>query len=86
MAAPATGIIPSPNAAEYAAAVTPSDSTRLVATRALYIGGAGNVTVEMAGDLQTVLFSGLTAGMVLPIRVLRVLATGTTATLITAMY
>lgn len=86
MSAPTRGIIPNPNAAEYAEAVTPSDSAALIATRGLWIGAAGNVTVDMVGDGLPVLFSGINAGTLLPIRVVRVRATGTTATLITALY
>lgn len=53
----------------------------------LYIGGAGNVKVTTIGqDILT--FSGALAGTVLPIQVLKVhsLASGTTATLINALW
>lgn len=86
MAAPSTGIIPSPNSAEFAAAVTPSDSAALTQiTRGLWVGGGGNVNVEMSNG-DTVLFSGVAAGSLLPLRVRRVLATSTTATFIVALY
>lgn len=69
-----------------AAAVTPNDSTDLTyTTRALFVGGAGNIAVTMAGG-QSVTFTGVTAGALLPIRVTRVLSTGTTATTITALW
>lgn len=70
-----------------AASVTPNDSTDLAftPTRALWVGGAGNINVDMA-DGTTVLFSGLAAGTLLPIQVKRVRATTTTATLIVALY
>jgi hypothetical protein len=69
-----------------AAAVTPNDSTDLTyTTRALFVGGAGNIAVTMAGG-QSVTFTGVTAGALLPIRVTRVLSTGTTATTITAIW
>lgn len=75
-----------PAPAEYAVAVTPSDGSDLAqATRALYIGVAGNVAVNMP-DGGSVTFVGLTAGQILPIRAKRVLATGTTATSIVALY
>lgn len=66
--------------AARAQAITPSDSVDLpVATRAVYIGGAGNLRVEtQGGDIVT--FSGLPGGFILPVRVARVFATGTTAT------
>lgn len=72
--------------ASNAAAVTPNDSTDLAATsRALFVGGAGNIAVTMAGG-QSITFTGVTAGAVLPIRVTRILLTGTTATNIVAVW
>lgn len=69
-----------------AAAVTPSDSADLTyVTRELFVGGAGNVAVIMAGG-QTVTLTGVLAGSVLPIRVSRVKNTGTTAANITALW
>jgi hypothetical protein len=72
--------------ADNAAELTPSDSTNLTTfSRALWVGGAGNLCVTMIGG-QTVTFSNVAAGTFLPIRVKRVLATGTTATLIDAVW
>ena len=66
--------------AENAAAITPSNSVDLdYVTRAIYVGGAGNLAVVMKGG-DTVTFFGAVAGSVIPIRAARVLATGTTAT------
>lgn len=66
--------------ASHAFGVTPNDGTDLPeVTRALYVGGAGDVAViTKQGD--TVTFHGLPAGSILPVRLSRVLATGTTAT------
>ena len=62
------------------AAVTASDSTILPeAVRAIYVGGAGNVAVVTSGG-DTITFTGVTAGTILPIRVEKILSTGTTAT------
>lgn len=73
--------------AVYAVAVTPSDSEDLAnVSRALYVGGAGNIAVHMLGDRTTVVFSAVPAGTILPVRVRRVLATNTTATLIINIY
>jgi hypothetical protein len=72
--------------ASNAAAVTPNDSTDLTYTsRALFVGGAGNLAVVMAGG-QTVTFTGVTAGALLPIRASRVMSTNTTATSIVAVW
>lgn len=67
--------------AENAAAITPNDTTDLPdTTRAIYVGGAGNLAVIMAGGGATITLTGVLAGMIYPLRVARVLATGTTAT------
>jgi hypothetical protein len=51
----------------------------------IYVGGTGAVRVLTAqGD--DVLFSGLPAGAIIPVQVLRVFATNTTATLLVSIY
>lgn len=51
----------------------------------LYVGGTGNVSViTIANDQIT--FNGVPAGTTLPIQVLKLRATGTTATLINALW
>lgn len=73
--------------AENAAAVSKDDDNDLpTATRALYIGGDGNVSVDMVGGQESIVFVGLTAGTILPIRATRVNSTGTTATNIVALW
>lgn len=67
-------------------AVTPNDTTLLAPTRGLYIGGAGNVTVDFADGTTDVLLTAAIVGTLYPISVIRVKATGTTATAIVAMY
>lgn len=71
---------------EFAAAVTPADGTDLTngICRGLFIGVAGNVNLDVGG--ATVLFKGLSAGSILPVRASRVRATSTTATDIVALY
>ena len=68
-------------------AVTPNDSTDLAlgTCRALYVGGAGDVSIDDLGG-ETVVFVGALAGSVLPIQTARVNATGTTASDIVALY
>jgi len=64
----------------FAEPVSPSDSTSLaLATRAIYVGGAGDLRARMAsgGDVT---FRNLQAGAVYPFRLEQVFATGTTAT------
>lgn len=69
-----------------AVAVTPSDATPLaVVARALYVGGAGNVSLVMT-DASVVTLTGLAIGVWHPIRFTQVRATGTTSTGILAGY
>lgn len=69
-----------------AATVTPADSDLgRTPTRAVYVGGAGTLAVQMAGG-TTVVFTGVAAGTVLPIRVDQIRSTSTTATAILALY
>lgn len=65
--------------AESAVAITPSDAAVLPrTTRAVYVGTAGTLRVTMlSGEVAT--FAGAQAGVVYPLRVIRVMATGTTA-------
>ena len=78
--------IPSDYPARNAAVVTPDNSNDLAhVTRALFVGGAGNLNVDTA-DGDTVLFTGVTAGMILPLAVKRVRSTSTTATNIVALW
>ena len=51
----------------------------------LYVGGAGDLSVQFA-DGGTAVFSGLLAGTFFPLNVVRVNATGTTATNIVAIW
>lgn len=72
--------------ARRAEAVTPSDTvTYEQPTRGVYVGGAGNLTVDMVSG-GTVTFIGLGAGSLLPIQAVRVYETDTTATSIIALY
>lgn len=62
-----------------AAAVTPSDSTALT-SRAVWVGGAGDLSVRLSGTPSTtVVFTAVPAGTLLPISVVRIMA-ATTAT------
>lgn len=72
--------------AGYAEAVTPSDATVFSnPTRALYIGSTGAVAVRMYKSQATVTFANVPVG-ILPIRVDKVLSTGTAASNIVALY
>jgi hypothetical protein len=69
-----------------AGAVTPHDTNDLAyLSRALYVGGDGNINLITANG-STVLFPSLVAGTILPVRCSRVMSTSTTATNIVALY
>lgn len=69
-----------------ATAVTTSDSADLsYVTRGIYVGGSGNLKVDMLGG-GSVTFTGLAAGVIHPIRATRIYATGTTATGVIALW
>ena len=68
-------------------AVTPSDTVDIrKGSRGLYVGVSGDVIVHPQGSDTAVTFTGLAAGIIHPIAVDRVLATGTTATNIVAVW
>ncbi len=66
-------------------AVTPAVSDLPFVTRAIMVGGAGDVAVVMRNGDQITL-PGLQPGAVYPVRVSRVLIAGTTATGIMGLY
>ncbi len=75
-----------------AASVTPSDTVNIPAITGgenngcvLYIGTAGNARVLTVGG-DDVTFNGLNTGAFVPVQVMRVYATGTTASNILALW
>ena len=75
-----------------AAAVTPSDTARIPDVAGgvnngcvLFVGGAGNLKVETVGG-DEVTFVGINTGAFLPVQVVKVFATGTSATNILALW
>jgi len=85
--APATNAYPGKSATVYqvARAITPADATAIGPFLALYVGGAGDVTVVMrngdgAGGVTPVTFKSVPVGTILPIAIQGVNATATTAT------
>lgn len=73
--------------ARNAAVVTPSDDNDLAqVTRGVFVGGAGNLNVNMAGTGTSLTITGVPAGAFLPISVSRIRSTSTTATNIVAFW
>jgi hypothetical protein len=71
--------------ASHGFAVTPNDGVDLPdITRAVYVGGSGvlNVILLSGADLS---LAGVAGGTVLPLRIRRIKATGTTATAIVGL-
>lgn len=66
-------------------AITPAAADLPVVTRALMVGGGGDVAVILRNGDQVTL-PALQAGAVYPVRVSRVLAAGTTATGIVGLF
>jgi len=66
-------------------AVTPHDTNELpFVCRAIYVGGAGNVSVKMGETIVT--FVAPPVGSILPVRTSLIRATLTTATNLVALY
>lgn len=71
--------------ASNALAITPDDDVDLATvSRGIYVGGAGNITATMLGG-GDVVFTGVLAGTILPVRVTRV-KEATTATALVNLY
>jgi len=65
--------------ANKAFTITPNDVSELEeVTRALYVGSSGDISLIMKSG-QTIIFSGVSAGSILPIRVSHINSTNTTA-------
>jgi hypothetical protein len=65
--------------ASHAFAVTPSDSAVLAeTTRAIYVGTTGSIAALMLSG-ASVSFTAIPAGTVLPLRLTKIMATGTSA-------
>lgn len=75
--------------ARHAIAVAPSDTADLPDTpKGLYVGTGGDLTLIPVGTAGSaaVVFRNLPSGALLPVRARRVLATGTAATDIVALF
>lgn len=67
-------------------AISKSDTVNFsFITRAIWVGGAGDIAVVWTDDTTTIL-SAVSAGALLPIGAKRINSTGTTATLMVGLY
>ncbi len=70
-----------------AVAVTPDDDNDLTQIKAaLFVGVGGDVSVDMSGTGDSIVFKNVPSGSFMPIQVDRVNSTSTTATNILALY
>ena len=68
-------------------AVTPNDSANLPApSMALWVTGTGAIAFDTVGGQTNVVLTGIPANTIVPIQMIRVRATGTTATGLFALY
>lgn len=68
-------------------AVTPHDTNELTyATRAVMVGGSGNLNGTFLDDSSTVTLTGLVAGVIYPFRLKLIRSSSTTATSIVGFY
>lgn len=72
----------------HALAVTPNDVEDLPngPTIGLYVGSTGNISLILEGQSAPITFVSIAAGVVHPLRVVRVRSTGTNAANILACY
>lgn len=66
--------------------ISSTDATLNRITRGLYVGVAGDVVVQFAGDNGNITLTGLAAGVWHPVQIQKVVKTGTTATNIVVGY
>jgi hypothetical protein len=65
--------------AAHGFAITPNDASNLAeTTRAIYVGSAGDIALTMQSG-ATITLVAVNSGTVLPVRAIKILATGTTA-------
>lgn len=66
--------------------VTPDDATDVThVTRAIYVGGTGSIRVTLLSGV-VVTFNNVPSGSLLPLRVSRIHATGTSATSLVGLF
>ena len=69
-----------------AKAVTPHDTNAQPVGRALFVGGAGNITGRLVDDSVDTVWTAIPAGSILAVRFAFIRSTGTTATLMNIMF
>ena len=70
---------------KHAVTAVQSDTVDLITPVVVYIGGDGDLKVDTEGG-ETATFVGLSAGDIVPVSVVRIYSTGTTATNLLMMW
>lgn len=55
-------------------------------TRSIFVGGGGNLKLQLAGDAAPITLNGIVAGTQLVIAAVQVFATGSTVTNVTSLF
>lgn len=72
--------------AENAAEISPNDASDILnVTRAIYVGQGGDMQVVMLGG-TTATFTNIPSGTLIPLRVTRIMSTGTSAAAILGLW
>ena len=68
--------------------ITPDDVTEIneYEPRGIYVGGSGDITGQLYGDIADITLVAVPAGTLLPMRFQFIRATGTTATNLIGLY
>ena len=80
-----TGFTASDTINSYSFAVPITIATPFTLCRGIYVGGAGNIQAIMSNG-DSVMFTAVPVGTILPIRATNTVVTLTTATLLIALY
>lgn len=83
---PTPAVASVPQSPRGARPITPNDVDTFSVPVHVYVGGAGTVSVLPANGEPATDFVGLAAGQMVPVMVVGVRATGTTATNLRAVY
>lgn len=77
---------PNPARSSVAIDISATDHNLETSCRGIYVGGAGNIICRLVGDSSDRTFSNVLAGTVLPVQASKITRTGTTATLMVALF
>lgn len=85
---PNGGFYAGSNQGYASAAITPSNSTKISVTRAIFNGNATacDIAMQLNGDTAAITWSNVPSGAILPVQAVLVKSTGTTCSNLIAIY